>query len=345
MKIINLILIGVVWNLPALSQDIAGFQLIEQKHKKQIDLLYNSRLITAYNYEDSLKKPVLFPINTVDGITVTRGWPMQPRAGERTDHPHHIGMWLNYESVNGLDFWNNSTAIAPGKRNLYGSIRHDQLEKQKAWGDSAVLVVSASWLNNYGEALLKEHTTYVFSVIDQRFFIERKTTLTATEEQVIFKDVKDGFFAIRVARELEMPSNQEDIFTDSQGNKTTVGKMINNEGVTGNYISSEGIEGDDVWGTKGRWTMLTGKKDGQEITIGMMDHPSNLGYPSYWHARGYGLFAINPLGRKVFSNGKEQLNLTLEPGESVTFRYKVVISSGEKLGKEEMDSLANDFER
>ena len=70
-----------------------------------------------------------------------------------------------------------------------------------------------------------------------------------------------------------------------------------------------------------------------------------MGYPSYWHARGYGLFAINPLGRKVFSNGKEQFNLTLEPGESVTFRYKVVISSGEKLVKEEMDSLADDFAR
>ena len=345
MKIINLILIGVVWNLPALSQNVTGFQVIEQSQKKQIDILYNSRLLTTYNYEDSLKKPVLFPINTIDGITVTRGWPMQPRAGERTDHPHHIGMWLNYESVNGLDFWNNSTAIAPGKRNLYGSIHHDQLVKQKAWGDSAVLVVSESWLNNDGEVLLKEQTIYVFTVMDQRFFIERETTLTAAEEQVIFKDVKDGFFAIRVARELEMPSTQEDVFTDSQGNKTTVGKMINNEGVTGNYISSEGIEGDDVWGTKGRWTMLTGKKDGQEITIGMMDHPSNMGYPSYWHARGYGLFAINPLGRKVFSNGKEQLNLTLGPREAVTFRYKVVISSGEKLVKEEMDSLANDFAR
>ena len=70
-----------------------------------------------------------------------------------------------------------------------------------------------------------------------------------------------------------------------------------------------------------------------------------MGYPSFWHARGYGLFAINPLGREIFSNGKEQLNLTLEQGESVTFRYKVVISSGEKLGKEEMDSLANDFAR
>ena len=60
--------------------------------------------------------------------------------------------------------------------------------------------------------------------------------------------------------------------------------------------------------------MLTGKKDGKDITIGMFDHPSNVGYPAYWHARGYGLFAVNPLGRKVFSNGKEELNFSLKPG-------------------------------
>lgn len=343
MKINFFVLLGLICYLPSFTQQINGFQFNELKHKKQIDVLCNGRLLTTYNYEDSLKKPVLFPVNTVDGISITRGWPLQPRAGERTDHPHHIGLWLNYESVNGLDFWNNSTAIAPGKRNLYGSIRHDQLVEQKANKDSAVLVVTASWLNNEGHALLKEHTTYIFTVKDQRFFIDRKTKLTATKEKVIFKDVKDGFFAIRVARELEMPSTQEDVFTDSQGNKTAVTKMINNQGVTGNYISSEGILGDDVWGTKGRWTMLNGKKDGQEITIGILDHPSNIGYPSYWHARGYGLFAINPLGKKVFSNGKEQLNLSLDPNKEVTFRYKVVIASGKNLTNEEMDLLADDF--
>jgi hypothetical protein len=31
------------------------------------------------------------------------------------------------------------------------------------------------------------------------------------------------------------------------------------------------------------------------------------------------------LGAKVFSNGKEELNLTLQPGKSVTFRHRVVI--------------------
>lgn len=333
-----------VINFVSAAQSSNSFQIIEKPGESRIDILYHNRLLTSYLYEDSLKKPVLFPINTVDGIMVTRGWPVEPRAGERTDHPHHIGLWLNYESVNGLDFWNNSMAIPPEKRNRYGHIRHDQLMEIKAGKDSAVIAVSASWLNPAGKTLLKEITRYVFTVRDQRFFIKRISTLTAQDEDVFFKDVKDGFFAIRVARELEMPSKQEDVFTDSQGNKTAVAKMINNEGVTGNYTSSEGTKGDDVWGTKGRWTMLSGNKQGQEITIGIFDHPLNIGYPAYWHARGYGLFAINPLGKKVFSNGKESLDLTLKMNESITFRYKVVITSGVHLSVKEMNKLAEEFE-
>jgi hypothetical protein len=89
--------------------------------------------------------------------------------------------------------------------------------------------------------------------------------------------------------------------------------------------------------------MLTGKKDGKDITIGMFDHPSNVGYPAYWHARAYGLFAVNPLGRKIFSNGKEELNYSLAPKQSVTFRYRIIIHSGNFLSAEEMNKWAGDF--
>src|SRR5437763_16177758 len=92
------------------SAQNTGFRFVDHPEQKQLDLEWNGKLLTAYCYYDSVRKPILYPINTVDGITVTRGYPLQPRAGERTDHPHHTGMWLNYESVNGLDFWNNSTA-------------------------------------------------------------------------------------------------------------------------------------------------------------------------------------------------------------------------------------------
>lgn len=332
------------WGSGFAQQKGTGFNIVEQKEKKQVDILWNGKLLTAYCYYDSIRKPILFPLVTTDGITVTRGYPIQPRAGERTDHPHHTGMWLNYESVNGLDFWNNSTAITPEKRHGYGTIRHDKIVSQTAGPNKATLVVSANWQRPDGYTLLKESTTFVFQVKAGQVFIDRTTTLTATGEKVVFKDVKDGFLAIRVARELEQPTQQADFFVDAHGNKTAV-RTMDNTGVTGTYYSSQGRTGDSVWSSQGRWVMLKGTKEGKAITIGIFDHPSNMGYPAYWHARGYGLFAINPLGRKVFSNGREELNLTLQPKQAITFRYRVLIASGTPVTVETMNQLADEFGR
>lgn len=330
--------------LISMAQKITGFQFADRPEKKQVDVLYNGKLLTAYCYYDSVMKPVLWPVNTVDGITVTRGYPLDPKPGDRTDHPHHIGIWMNYESVNGLDFWNNSTAIPPEKKNLYGTVRHRQIVSKRAEKDKASLVATAQWVRPDGKVLLNEEITYDFRVKGNLLFIDRTSTLTANDIPVVFKDVKDGFFAIRVARELEMPSQQADVFVDAHGNKTTVPK-IDNEGVSGLYIGSTGLKGDSVWSSKGPWVMLTGRKDGKPITIAMFDHPQNVGYPTYWHARGYGLFALNPLGRKVFSNGKEELNFTLRPKASTTFRYRVAIASDKPLIPADMNKLAEDFSK
>jgi hypothetical protein len=59
----------------------------------------------------------------------------------------------------------------------------------------------------------------------------------------------------------------------------------------------------------------------------MLDHPKNPGYPTYWHVRGYGLFAANTLGQEVFSEGKQTLNFALEPKQSARFKYRVLILS------------------
>ena len=330
--------------MTSVAQQGKGFSFTEQKDKKQVDVLYNNKLLTAYCYYDSSRKPMLFPVNTVDGITVTRGYPFRIVPGERTDHPHHTGIWLNYESVNGLDFWNNSTAIAVEKRKMYGTIIPQKVTGKKANGNTASLTATATWVRPDQKVLLNEQTTFYFSVKGNDFIIDRVTKLTATDTTVLFKDVKDGMFAIRVARELELPSKEKSSFVDDKGNVTTVPPSTAAD-VTGMYYGSDGSKGDSVWSTKGKWVMLTGKKEGKEITIAMFDHPSNVGYPAYWHARGYGLFAVNPLGRKVFSNGKEELNFSLAPGKSVTFRYRVVVHSGVPLTTDEMNKWSADFEK
>ena len=76
--------------------------------------------------------------------------------------------------------------------------------------------------------------------------------------------------------------------------------------------------------------MLYGKKGIDTISIAMIDHPENPGYPTYWHARNYGLFAANPLGQRIFSEGKENLNFRISKGHTAIFRYRIVIHSGKQ---------------
>lgn len=320
-----------------------GFVLKDEPSEKRVSVLYNGRLLTAYCYFDSTEKPVLFPVKTISGITVTRGYPVAPREGERTDHPHHLGIWMNYESVNGLDFWNNSTAIAPEKRAHYGSIRHKDIRASSAKGNKAQLQTSSQWVDHDGQVLLSEITDFAFSIYDTDFIIDRTSTLTAVVPEVEFKDVKDGMLAIRVSRSLEMPSKDAGSFVDMHGQVTKVPAMDNSQ-VTGRYFNREGIEGDSVWGKRSEWMYLRGKERGKDVAIIIVDHPSNPGYPTYWHARGYGLFAANPLGQKAFSKGKEELNLKLKAGEKVRFTYRIVIHEG-AISPKDVDALMNNFMR
>ncbi len=320
-----------------------GFSIRENKKGKKIEILYNKKIVTAYCYFDSTEKPVLFPIKTLSGITVTRGFPIAPRAGERTDHPHQVGMWLNYENVNDLDFWNNSYAIPAEKKALYGSIKYQNILNSSAEGDKAVLRTHCHWIDSKGKVLLEEVCEFIFRQVNGNLVIDRTSTLKAGPIDVKFKDAKDGLLGLRVARELEMPSSQEDTFVDAKGNVTTVPAM-NNTGVTGMYVNREGITGDNTWGKRSSWTCLNGIKEGQHISIAIIDHPLNIGTPTYWHARGYGLFAANPLGRKVFTEGKEELNYKLLKNQSVAFRFRIVIHDGKaSLLPSEIEEYLNDF--
>ncbi len=318
-------------------------QLTIKDKEQKVDVLVDGKLFTSYFYpsDSILKKPVLYPILTSKGTTITRGYPFATRAGERVDHPHHVGMWLNYESVNGFDFWNNSTAIKD--RSKYGTIKHTGIVETNGGYNKANLGVKADWIDTDGKGntLLKETTNYIFHAKGNQRIIDRITTLTAQNVEVSFKDVKDGFFAIRVARELEHPSDKPDVFVNAKGIETKVDKL-DNTGITGNYHTSEGIDGEAAWSTRGKWNNLSGKIKGEDISIAIIDHPSNANYPTYWHSRGYGLFAANPLGEKVFSKDKKELNFKLAPNQSVTFRYRTVITSG-KVTDETLNKLAEDF--
>ncbi|MGA0048006.1 MAG: PmoA family protein [Flavobacteriaceae bacterium] len=299
----------------------AIIKIVPDDGNQKVDVLVEGSLFTSYLYTDAYYKPVLYPLITASGKSLTRGFPVSPKAGERVDHPHHVGHWLNYGDVNGLDFWNHSDAIPMDKKAGYGTVFHSEYiigEDQKS------LTVKTEWKAPSGEVLLEENTVFEFSVQAANRIIDRTTTLLAKTE-VSLKDNKEGFVAVRVTRALEHPSDKPELFTDANGIPSEV-KVLNNDGVTGSYLSANGLTGEAVWGTRAPWVALNGVVEDQAVAITILDHPDNLGYPTYWHARGYGLFAANPLGQEVFSEGAEILNASLSSGESLTFKYRIVVS-------------------
>ena len=301
-------------------------RVVKNEAEARVDVSIDGQPFTSYLWSEKLKVPVLYPLRTAKGTVVTRGFPLDPRPGERVDHPHHIGLWLNYGNVNGVDFWNNSVSLPPEQQQKMGTVVQRRVARTTNGKERGELVVEMDWVMPDGQAILRETTTLVFHAGTNLRAVDRITTLTALMQRVVFADNKEGMLGMRVRRELEQPSNEPLVFTDSSGRPTTV-KVLDNTGVSGLYRSSEGKTGDAVWGTRGRWTMLAGKVDQESIALVILDHPKNVGFPTYWHARGYGLFAANPLGQEVFSNGKEKLNFTLEPKQSVAFRYRLLILS------------------
>src|SRR5438105_3649082 len=134
-------------------------QVIPDPANRKAAILIDGQPFTAYIYPTTLKKPVLFPLRTAEGNFVTRGFP--PGPGERTDHPHHVGLWFNYGNVNGIDFWNNSDAIKPQDRGKMGTIVHRSVVTAKSGADKGELEVEADWLGPDSKPLLREHTVFV----------------------------------------------------------------------------------------------------------------------------------------------------------------------------------------
>ena len=315
-------------------------ELMPDKAERKVDVLIGGQLFTSYCWPENVYKPVLYPVRASSGTEVTRGFPLKPREGERNDHIHQVGIWLNYGNVNGVDFW--GTGYTGVKEPEKGTVSHISVERAEGGSGAGSLVTNESWLMPDGHEVLSEKTEYHFIAKGDARIIDRITRLTARDSAVVFKDTKEGMFGFRVARQLELPLNENVILLDAEGNPSKE-RVSAKEGATGNYHSSEGANGEAVWGTRARWMALDGNIGEDKISVVICDHPGNPAYPTYWHARGYGLFAANPLGWSDFTKGTEVLGFTLRQGESVTFRYRVIIVSGKHLDDNEINDFADEF--
>ena len=131
-----LIIILSAFYLTACSQNV---KLVQDDLQKKVDVFIDGKLFTSYCYPENMGKPFLYPVNAPNGTVITRGYPIAPRKGERVDHPHQVGLWFNHGNVNGLDFWNNSSAIPAERKDTYDP-RQEQVVYNLKKGESITLI-------------------------------------------------------------------------------------------------------------------------------------------------------------------------------------------------------------
>jgi hypothetical protein len=297
--------------------------------RDKIDVMIGDKLVTSYVYGNALPKPVLVPVRTPSGIEVSRRHPLVELKGGSMDHLHHVGLFFAVDRVNGTNFWNyyrNPDGATP-------QIKHIKVLQMAGDNGTGKLVTAANWIDKRGKFLLKEKRSMVFMAGERKdeWTLDFSLDLTAQKEKVVFEDIEEGVFAIRVSDYLREGEAKGGV---------RPGRTVPRESVagTGRYFSSNGDEtARDVWGKRARWVALQGVRGGKVVGIAILNHPASINYPPYWHVRDYGLLSANPLGQGDFQRQRPRqyrknkvipLRLTLEPGETAHFRFLVIIFEG-----------------
>ncbi len=230
------------------------------------------------------------------------------------DHPWHRSLWFSYQSVNGT---------SSGKSDNTGSTKHDEFVSHSG-GPQAKIVARNDWLNKDGKKLLEDRApspaaptaTTASSISISRSRPPKATSFSAMK--------KTAFLACE---------SRYDAGQHKQG---------------GDFVSSEGKVNEDenptdfptatsdpsckrtVWGNKASWVDYHGPVEGETLGIAILEHPSSYGFPTRWHSRNYGLHAANVFAQHVFDETLPQASTTLKSGDTMTFRFRVILHKGDE---------------
>jgi len=297
------------------SQTPAKVQIIPKNNEKKIDVMIDGKLFTSYLYSDSLlNKPILFPLNTAQGHSIVKDF-IPKTLTEENAVPS--GVWLGFGNANGINFWRNADESNAKK---FGKVRHTKILKTKGGNDVGGIEVGMEWVKEDGSELLYQNNKYIFRAEGNMRLIDVIITLTPITEPITFTDSDEGFFAINLSKEIGLPITGSD-------------KIKN----------SSGAVGIDVIGKKAKWIKLSGKTNNIPVTVSVFDHPLNIAYPTFWNIRNDGLLSANPLGLKIFTQGKETANFEIPELNSAIFRYRIIIQSQTNLTDKQINAEYEKF--
>lgn len=282
------------------------------KQGNRVEVSIGGRPFTTYVFDPAQAKPYLQPLRTATGIVVSRGFPVGDRIPDehlrdRSLEPHQRDLYFAHGNINGYNFWaEQAFARFYGEQALpYGRTVLRKLTTVSG-GARAGTIRAEFALEGAGAVVIGAETQeYTFSGDAETRTIDCAFTLSANHGPLNIADTKEGTFAIRVAPELNSPP----------------GRMVNSRGGHGEP---------EIWGKPAEWVDYSGTINGQPVGIAIFDHPQNFRHPTTWHARGYGLFSVNPFGLRAFTQDATQDgSYTIPPGGSLTLRYRVLIHPGD----------------
>ncbi len=278
-----------------------GVKIVPLADRLRVEI--QGKLFTEYFFSN-VPRPYCYPLIGPGEAPMTRNWPMKDVPDEEHDHLHHRSLWFAHGAVNGRDFWT--------EQKHFGKIVHDKFVTVESGKKSGVIKTANRWVAADGTVVCTDVRTlriYDLGLAGERM-VDFDITITASNGPLTFGDTKEGTMAVRLAETMRL--------------KGKVGH--------GHIVNSEGVRDDQTWGKRADWCDYSGPVDGQTVGIAMFDHPQNPRHPTWWHVRDYGLFAANPFGEHDFEHlaNKAAGDLTVPAGESLTFRYRFYLHTGDE---------------
>lgn len=221
-----------------------------------IDITIGNQFFTSYQFDDSEKYPLFFPVNgPVSGASVT-----SMRNGQ---YPHHSSLFFGCDRVNGGNYWQEGL-----DRGRIVSIGARIIE---AKGERVVIEDECIWKRPDAQSpIIDRRKITISSPSKDLYQLDFDIEMEALMDVTILK-TNHSLFSARIDADL----------TVKQG-----GTMVNAEG-------GKGEKG--TFGVPSPWIDCYGERKSGVEGIVIMQHPSNKWYPSPWFTRDYGFMSPTPM--------------------------------------------------
>lgn len=250
----------------------------------QVQLRLNNMPLTAYRANPSLKYPYFYPLNGLaSGTSLT--------TESSLPYPHHRGLWLGCQPLNGGDYWADNGTES-------GQVRSEKLELGQKTENSTEFFNNCTWVRKDAPSPWADERKFTVTILDKRVWvIDAEIKLTATED-IEIKKAKHSFFALRAAADI----------SPAYG-----GVLMNSEG---------GVGAEETLGKEAKWCGYHGKRTGRNVVegIAIMTHPDNP-WKSTWLTRDYGHLSPSPF---YFLDEPWRLS----KGKSINVKYRVALHIG-----------------